>query len=1069
MWLTRLALRNPILVLMLSLMTIVLGVVSMRRLSVDLFPDIAIPTVRVATFYSGAGPTDIEKTLTQPVERAVAGTPGVERVESVSKQGVSLVTAWFAFGSNLDAAQFEVQQRISQILNTLPAGIQQPFVLKFDITNIPVTQVAVASERLDERELYDLAYNTIQPQLERLTGVASATVGGGLIRELGVRVQRDALLSRSLGILDVVQAVRGASLLLPSGNLRTKDRDFNVFSNTQLQNLDELGEVIVRGTGASAVPAPAASASRRESPLVRLADIARLEEGTADRAEIVRINGRRGVTLRVLKQPGANTIAVVDAVRAALPKLSGVPADTRLTISFDQSSYIRNAVASLKHEALTGGLLAILVILIFLASWQATGIVAIAIPLSVIATFILLYFTGQSLNVFTMGGLALGVGRLVDDSIVELENIHRHLEEGKGREQAVLDAASEVAMPILVSTITTIVVFLPVLFLQGVARSLFLPLAATISFSLMMSFFVSRTVTPVLCLRWLDRNPGKTRPDWLVRWRGALDGLEQRYAGLLAWALRRRGWTLLGILAPCAASLLLLPYIGSEFFPESDESQFTVNFRAPIGTRVETAEQVTARIEDTVRKVITQHSRADGDAALLLSTTGLPAGRTALFTNNTGPHTGNVQANLRPPTQRSISDLALADKVRVALRQGFPGTQLFVTSGGIVKRILNFGAAAPIDVEVLGHELEAGSRVSRELAQRLRGLVDAQQRPLLTDVQVSREDNAPELRVQVDRTKAGAVGLAEQDIAQTVLASLLGNQAFAPVVFSDPRSGYDYGINVRLDDPYRSKVSDLEDLSIRTPRGQLVPLDALATVERASGPTQIERKYLRRIVHVTANVAATTSLGAASEAVTATLAKATVPDGFEARLGGQSLEQAKAFSELRFAALLALVLVYMVLSSEFKSLLDPLVIMVSVPLGIAGVLLMLWATGTTLNVNSTMGIIMMIGIVVSNGVLLVDFAHILESRGSETVAAAIEAGRLRLRPILMTSIATVVGLLPMALGLGEGAEANLPLARAVIGGLSVSTLFTLFLVPVLHVSLRDWRRRRAGESVRAQV
>src|SRR6478609_5678565 len=490
MWLTRLALRNPVFILMMSLMTVVLGFVSLRRLSVDLFPEINVPVIRVATFYTGAGPSDIEKSITEPIERAVGASPGVDRVESQSRQGFPSGSVWFNYGVNLDNAQFEVSQRVARILNTLRPGIQQPFIIKFEITNIPVVQIAVSGEGQDERQLYDLAYNTIEPQIERINGVASANVGGGLIRELEVKVKRDALRARNLGILDVVDAVKESNLLLPSGHIKAGARDYNVFSNTQVAKARPLGDVIVKSGAVSSTGTAAA---------VRVRDVAEVEDAAQDQSEIVRINGQRGVYLRVLKQPGANTIAVVDAIRAAMPKLRGVPPNVHLAISFDQSHYIRSAVSALEHEAAFGGLLAVLVILIFLVSLRATGIIAVAIPLSIMATFVLLYFTGQTLNVFTLGGLALGVGRLVDDSIVELENIHRHLGLGQSRRDAVLAAAQEVAMPILVSTITTIVVFLPVLFLTGVARNLFLPLALTIAFALGMSFFVSRTVTPLLC------------------------------------------------------------------------------------------------------------------------------------------------------------------------------------------------------------------------------------------------------------------------------------------------------------------------------------------------------------------------------------------------------------------------------------------------------------------------------------------------------------------------------------------------------------------------------------------
>jgi hydrophobe/amphiphile efflux-1 (HAE1) family protein len=1079
MWLTRLALRNPVFILMMSLMIVVLGGVSLHRLSVDLFPDINIPVIQVATFYSGAGPTDIEKTITQPIERAVSASPGVDRVESLSRQGFSRVAVWFNYGVNLDTAQFEVSQRVAQILNTLPPGIQQPFVIKFDITNIPVVQIAVAGEGLDEKQLYDLAYNVIETQIERIPGVASANVGGGKVREIQVKLQRDALRARGLAVLDVVDAVKSSNLLLPSGNLRAGARDYNIFSNTQFDRAKPLNDVIVR-TGR-------AGPGRDGAAPVRLSDVAIVEDGTADQSEIVRINGHRGVYLRVLKQPGANTIAVVDAVRKAMPSLLGVPANVRLAISFDQSSYIRAAVSALEHEAVWGGLLAILVILIFLVSLRATGIIAVAIPLSIMATFGLLYFTGQTLNVFTLGGLALGVGRLVDDSIVELENIHRHFAMigdprrvpnpprdglrsaepnsahalGQNRREAVLAAAQEVAMPILVSTITTIVVFFPVLFLGGVARNLFLPLALTIAFALAMSFFVSRTVTPLLCLYTLEGHAGGAPPSRAgAAVTRALDRLDHGYGRTLGWVLRHRLLTVTAVLGVFGVSLFLKARIGTEFFPDSDESQVAINFKTPIGTRVDKAEEVTARIEQAVTRAV--GGGAHPAVTTMISDTGLPLGRTAVFTQNTGPHSGNVLVNLVPKSERRISDVAASEAIRKQFGDTLPGTQIYFFIGGIVKRILNFGSPAPIDVEILGYDLDVGSDYAKRLLARMRALGDAHGAPWLIDLQITREENYPELDVEVDREKAGILGITEQQVAQTVLTSLVGNTQFAPIPFTDRVTGNEYFINVRLDDAYRSHVADLSQLFLRTPAGAMVSLDNVARIRRDSGPVVVNRKYLQRIIDVTANVAPGQDLGSAAAAVQAALDDDPPPEGFTVRLGGQSEEQKKAFGDLGFAAILAIVLVYMVLASQFKSLIDPLVIMFSVPLGVTGVFVMLFLTGTTLNVNSFMGIIMMVGIVVSNGVLLVDFANVLRERGKPLIEATVEAGKTRLRPILMTTIATIVGLIPMALGIGEGSETNLPLARAVIGGLTVSTVFTLFLVPALYTAF-DRSAKRVRE------
>src|SRR5216684_4251802 len=1030
MWLTRLALRNPVLILMLCLMTIALGIVSLQRLSVDLFPEINIPVIRVATFYPGAGPVDVEKTITVPLERAVSASPGVDRVESTSKQGFSSVGVWFNYGTNLDNAQFEVSQRVAQILNTLPPGLQQPFVIKFDVTNIPVVQIAISGEGLDERQLYDLAYNTIEPQLERIKGVASANVGGGKVREIEVKVQRDALRARGLGVLDVVNAVKASNLLLPSGNLKAGDRDYNVFANTQFGEARPLSDVVVR---------PGVAQSGMATTPVRLADVAKVEDSSADQQEIVRINGQRGVYIRVLKQPGANTVEVVDAVQAAMPNLRGVPENVKLAISFDQSHYIREAIKSLEHEAVQGGLLAVAVILIFLLSLRATGIIAVAIPLSIVATFTLLFFTGQTLNVFTLGGLALGVGRLVDDSIVELENIHRHLAMGQQRKSAVLNAAQEVAMPILVSTITTVVVFFPVVFLTGVAKNLFLPLALTIAFSLTTSFFVSRTVTPLLCLKFLHAEPHGAQAERglrarVLRW---LDRLDQGYASALHWVLGHRAMVIGGILAAFVASLFLGKRIGTEFFPDTDESQFQINYKAPIGTRVERTEKITERIEKGVEAALGGGKGKERLFTTMISDTGLPLGRTALFTANTGPHSGNISVNLVPRTQRAVSDVGASERVRAALRDALPGTQTYYFIGGIVKLILNFGAPAPIDVEILGYDLETGGDYAKQLFAKMRNLSDRDGKPLLTDVQISREENYPELDVIVDREKAGTLGLSEQQIAQSVLTTLVGNTQFNPI-----------------------QVTDLGDVFLRTPGGSIVSLANLAEVKRSSGPVLISRKYLQRIIDVTANVGPGVDLGSASAKVEEVLAETQPPQGFTARLGGQSAAQKEAFTGLSFAALMAIALVYMILASQFKSLVDPLVIMFSVPLGITGVFAALYLTGTTLSVNSFMGIIMMVGIVVSNGVLLVDFANVLRRRGKPLIEATIEAGRTRLRPILMTTTATIFGLLPMALGIGEGSETNLPLARAVIGGLTVSTVFTLFLIPALYTLLDRFARKR---------
>ena len=566
MWLTLVAVRNAIAVLMAALAIVVLGGTSLKRLSIDLFPNINQPVITVGTIYTGANVQDIEKTVTYPIEKVVSAVPGVHHVESRSRQGISVVQVWFNYDADLNAGQNDIIQRIQQISNSLPSGIKQPFIIRADLSNIPVCLLTVSGGGFDERQLYDIAYNTIEPQIERINGVAAANVDGGKIRQIAVNLNRDLLYAKGISVLDVVRSVNDSNFLMPSGDIKIGTIDYNMFTNNQFQLVKPMEDIIVRKVGD--VP-------------VRVRDLGYVQDSSEQQTSVVRVDGARAVYLRVNKQPSANTIEVVDGVRSLLSKLDRVPPGVKVGLIFDQSTYIRQSIESLWHESVQGAALAFLVILIFLRSVLSTVIISIAIPLSIMCTLIAMYFLGQTLNIFTLGGLALAVGRLVDDSIVELENINRHLAmPGKDRRTAVLDAAREVAMPIFVSTITTIVVFLPTVFLEGQAKLLFIPLTFTISFSLFASFLVSRTVTPLLCLRLLKPKPIRDHGqrglrDRFMAWTQAFfDGLDSAYQDTLHWALGHRKVVVLGVLGVFLASLTLVPLIGSEFFPASDESQF---------------------------------------------------------------------------------------------------------------------------------------------------------------------------------------------------------------------------------------------------------------------------------------------------------------------------------------------------------------------------------------------------------------------------------------------------------------------------------------------------------------
>lgn len=1049
MWLTLLALRNRIGILMLSLAMVVLGVTSLQRLPVDLFPQIQVPVAFVGVIYKGAPPLDIEQSVVYPIEKAVSSASNVEHVESFSKQGLGAVQIWFNWGANLDAGQMEVMQRITQILNSLPPGILQPFIVKFDVSNIPVSVVSVSSDELDERALYDLAYNTIAPQIEQIADVAAATVEGGKIRQININLDPALLSARGLSILDVVKSVKAANLILPSGNIKAGNLDYNVFTNNQFRTVEPIQDVIVK-------------VNQQGNP-VRVRDVGTVTDSSDIQTNIVHTDGARSVFLRVNKQPLANTVAVVDALRAALPKMFGIPEGVKLGISFDQSLYIRQSIRNLAEQAIHGSLLAAAVILIFLRNLTSTIIISMAIPLSMLVTFIVLYFTNQTLNVFTLGGLALGIGRLVDDSIVELENIQRHINTNPNRWSGILEAAREVAMPIFASTVTTVVVFLPMFFVVGIARLLLIPLTVTIAIALFTSFFVSRTVTPALCYRFLkpEQEVQRTMPNWLTAvtgWsRTRYESLDRSYEHSLEWVLGHRKILISTVLLIFLGSLTLLPLIGTEFLPVSDESQFRIVLRAPVGQRVEKTEQQVSEVERALRANI-----PTTELETIVSSTGvLSQGRSSLFNPNTGPHTSSIQVYLVEPEKRSRTQVEIMNDVRPKIAKLFPGVSMYFDPGGLVKRVTSFGSQKAVDVEIYGHDFEK----AREVVARVKEIME--QTPGLADIEPSREENYPEVNVTVDREKAALLGITATDVANAVLFSLNGNGQTDPIIYTDPRSGNEYFISAWLAEEHRKSLTDLENILLTTKNGEPVLLKNLASLELNAGPVKIDRKHFQRVIHVTANPI-NRALGDVAGDLESAFATLQLPAGFSIKLAGQVQQQRETFQGLQFAMVLALMLVYMVMAAQFKSLIDPFIIMFAVPMGFPGVIVMLFLTDTTLSSSSMMGIIMMLGIVVSNGVLLVDYTNVLRRRGESLHRAVVTGARTRLRPILMTSLATVFGLLPMAIGFGTGAETNAPLARAVVGGLSVSTLLTLFLVPTMYVILEERFPRRFEVEIHEQ-
>ena len=1035
--LARFALRNPVTILMAVLGALILGIISFSKMPVDMFPDITFPSITVATFYPGANPQDMERMVTYSVEKAVSTVNGVKYVSSISRQGASLVTIFFNWGTNLDSAQSDVLQAVNLIHGDLPKDVQYPIIRKFDVSQMSVIYLTLMGGGLNEGELYDLAYNVVEPEIEHVRNVASARVNGGKIRQIQVHFDRQRLQAFNLSPEAVIQAVQQANLILPSGDIKAGPFDYRLFTETQFSLVKPIENIIV--------------SNERNRP-VYIRDIGDVRDDFEDQTNIIRVNGQPAVALSVQKTSGTNTIEVVDGVRKILPKIQKMlPPGVVMLELFDQSTYIRNSIMNLQHEAVMGAFLAVLVILVFLRNIRSTLIVSLSIPISIVCAFVLLYFGNLSLNVFTLGGLALGVGRLVDDAIVVLENIFRHRTAGQSPYEAAIQGAGEVGLAVLASTITTIVVFLPVAFITGIAKLLFTPLALTVAFSLIASYFVSLTVIPVLSAKYLHPEAeeilpsspsGAARLKWQLR--GWFERIDAFYQFVLGWALSHRKTVVLSILIMLLGSLPLYFFIGSEFFPSMDESQFRFIVQLPVGSRLEESTQIAARMEKIVQDTI------GSDATAIQVNFGQPTGTvSAIWSQNTGPHMGWIRIRLVPPEERKLSSDALMEKLRPKLLQTFPGVRIFFSSGGIVRMLISFGNENPIDVEILGYDFKIAEKLAAEVGEIVRSVPGAK------DVRISREPDYPQQNITIDRERAALLGLSVGQVAKAVQTFINGYDAS---IFSDPSTGNQYDINVRARDADRASLSDLGQIFVFNPQGRPISLDNIATISPGAGPIQIERKYQQRIIHVTANTFGR-DLGSVAADIQSKLDKLPLPPNFKINLGGTVESQQESFIALLGAFILAVILVYMVLASQFKSLIDPFIIMFSVPLGLIGVLWALFLTETNLSVTSFMGVIMMAGIVVSNGILLIDYTNRLRGRGMSLEEAVILGGRTRLRPILMTTLCTILGLIPMAVGIGEGSESNAPMAIAVIGGLSVSTILTLVFIPTLY-SIFETRFKR---------
>lgn len=1043
------ALRNPVAVLMLSIGLLLVGGITAKRLPVDLFPKLSVPVIIVGTSFRGAPPETVEQSVTFPIERAVAQAWNIDTVTSSTRQGLSVVYAWFHWGSDIDAALLDVQQQVQAISDTLPEHARPPMISKFDLSSLPIAFVTVKGGGLDERELFELANNVLAPQLSAVEGVAAATVSGGRRRQMNIDLDPDELRKTGLSLLDVEESIKQSNVLVPSGTLRAGRMEYDVFSNSQMTHKEQVEQVVVKTVEPQ-------TDAQSQVP-IRIEDLGEVSDSHRQQSQVVHVDGERAVYMKVYKQPGANTIETVESLRDALPTLNNVPPGVKLDTTFEQSTYIENAITSLQVDAMLGAGIVMITLLLFLASVSGTVIVGLSLPLAFMATVATLYLTGETLNVFTLGGLALAIGRLVDNAVIVLEAIHRHQRTGKTPLVAALDGSREVAAPVFAGTLTTFIVFLPVFFLSGISKYLFSPMGLVISVSMFASYIVSLTVIPAL-MRKVGHAPAEDeaegdakdeaegdaakpsaapRKGILGAFERAQDRLELRYARSLGPVMRRKGLFLALVALVFGGSLVLASDLGSDFFPPIDEGEFRVKVRGPIGTRVEESEKLAQRVQALVEDVVPPDVLVGTNTSIGAAKQGLRA----MLAANGGPHEITLRVELTPPGQRELDMEYYIGKLRERAATEFPGLSVVFVPRGTIKQIINFGYKAPIVVEVRGYDLEQGSALASKLTQMMQKI------PGLTDVKSVRQDDYPNLQINVDRQRAARFGVNQEDVARVLLGSVFGNMSRAPFMI-DPDTGFPFDIITRLAEPHRDEVSDLEQITLQH-EGKPIMLKSFAEMERGSGPLLIERRDIERIAEVTANIAPGASVSSVAESINAAIEEVDVPQGFQVNLVGQAKDQEETNKSLVGALGLAMFIIYIVMAVQFRSLLHPFIVMFTIPLGLVGVFAAMWLTNTTFSATSMMGIIMMVGIVVGNGILLVDYANGRREQGDEPESAALAAARVRMRPILMISFALVLGLFPMAIG-GPGGELYAPLARAVMGGLIASTVLTLYVIPVLY-------------------
>jgi multidrug efflux pump subunit AcrB len=1037
-----LALRRPYTFVVMAVLILLLGVAAIRQTPTDILPNIDIPVVSVIWTYKGLPTQEMAQRITTYSEYAIsANVNDIRTMESQTMNGISVTKIYFHPTVHIDAAVAQITAVCQAIRGIMPTGVQPPIVLQFSASSVPILQMALSSKTLSESQIYDYGLYRIRQQLAVVQGATLPTPYGGKSRQIMVDIDPQALHATGLSARDISDAINAQNLTLPTGSARIGNQDYPVSLNSSPLTAEQFNDLPIKQVNGA---------------MIYMRDVAQVHDGFAVQTNIVRLNGTRGALLTVLKNGNASTIDIVNQIKALMPAIrAAAPPGLKIELLSDQSIFVRAAMSGVVKECLIAACLTATLILLFLSSWRSTLIVATSIPLAILTAIALLNFLGETLNVMTLGGLALAVGMLVDDATVEIENVHRNLAMGKSLQRAILEGAQQIVMPTFVATLTICIVFVSVVFLTGPPRYLFVPMAMAVVFAMAASYLLSRTLVPVM-IRYLLPREAKAHQSGHEPTNGfnrAFERLRQGYTEALASALRRRPvvFGLFGALAISGA--LLLPQVGRDFFPTVDAGQLRLHVHAPAGLRVEQTERLFSAVEAEIRAAV-----PEGEVGQILDNIGIPG-----FTYNlafgdsvtTGTADGEILISLQEDRHLSTAEAMRA--IRQRLRARFPDTTFYFQSADIVSQILNFGLAAPIDIRVMGYSpanYETARAIAAEVAH-VRGAAD---------VHLQQVTAVPELHLEIDRTRTAQLGLTQNDVARDVLISLSGSGAIEPNYWVDPTMGISYPVAVQTPIHRITDTQAITNTSIGV-GGQTEPalLSNLAHVERRTSPEVVTHSNIQPTYDVYANVAGR-DLGAVSGEIEAIVAKhrATLPPGNVIEVQGQVESMNSAFVRLGLGLAFAALLVYLLMVVNFQSWVDPFIIIMALPGALIGIIWMLYATQTTFNVPSLMGAIMSVGVATANSILLVTFANDLRREGLDAMTAALEAGRTRLRPVLMTALAMIIGMLPMALGLGEGGEQNAPLGRAVIGGLSMATVTTLFVVPVVYTLLR---RRKPLEIV----